>query len=131
RIQIGSYAPDRSLEGGTLADAAAKLDMDPVETAIALLDRGGVGIVSFNMLDEDIERLMRQPWTMTASDGGLVRLGDGVPHPRGNGAFSRKIRRYVVDQPVVSLPDAVRSMSSLPATVYRVPDRGVLRAGAF
>lgn len=131
RIQIGSYAPERSLEGGTLADAAAGRNMDPVETAIALLDRGGVGIVSFNMLDEDIERLMRQPWTMTASDGGLVRLGDGVPHPRGNGAFSRKIRRYVVDQPVVSLPDAVRSMSSLPATVYRVPDRGVLRAGAF
>lgn len=131
RIQIGSYAPDRSLEGGTLADAAAKLDMDPVETAIALLDRGGVSIVSFNMLDEDIERLMRQPWTMTASDGGLVRLGAGVPHPRGNGAFARKIRRYVVDQPVVSLPDAIRSMSSLPATVYRLPDRGMLTPGAF
>src|SRR5690606_14193448 len=63
RIQIGSYAPERSLEGGTLADAAAGRNMDPVETAIALLDRGGVGIVSFNMLDEDIERLMRQPWT--------------------------------------------------------------------
>src|SRR5690606_31415784 len=96
----------------------------------ALVSEGSVSIVSFNMLYEDIERLMRQPWTMTASDGALVRLGSGVPHPRGNGAFSRKLRRYVIDEAVVSLPAAIRSMTSLPASVYRLPDRGVLRVGS-
>ncbi|MGK2963137.1 MAG: amidohydrolase family protein, partial [Gemmatimonadaceae bacterium] len=55
----------------------------------------------------------------------------GVPHPRGNGAFSRKLRKYVVDEKVVDLPAAIRSMTSLPATVYRVSDRGSLRAGAY
>jgi N-acyl-D-amino-acid deacylase len=131
RIQVASYGPDRTVEGKTLAQVASARGTDAVETALALLDKGGVSVVSFNMDDEDIERLMVQPWTMTSSDGTLTRLGDGVPHPRGNGAFPRKIRRYVVEKHVMSLPDAIRSMTSLPAMVYRMPDRGVLRPGAF
>ena len=131
RIQIGSYRPDTTVEGMTLAEIATARGLEPVEAALALLARGGAGIVSFNMHDDDIARLMRQPWTMTASDGALVAAGDGVPHPRGNGAFARKLRKYVVEDRVVGLADAVRSMTSLPATVYRVPDRGVLRPGAF
>ena len=130
RIQIGHYAPDRTTEGRTLAQISATRNADAVETALALLERGDASIVSFNMNDRDIERLMRQPWTMTASDGALTRMGAGVPHPRGNGAFARKLRRYVVDEEVVSLPDAIRSMTSLPAMVYRMSDRGVLRPGA-
>lgn len=130
RIQIGRYAADTSVEGMTLAQIAAARNLEPVEAALALLARGGAGIVSFNMHDDDIARLMRQPWTMTASDGALVAAGQGVPHPRGNGAFARKLRKYVVEDGVVGLGDAVRSMTSLPAAVYRLPDRGVLRAGA-
>ena len=102
-----------------------------METALSLLAQGDASIVSFNMLDEDINRLMRQPWTMTSSDGALIPFGAGMPHPRGNGAFSRKIRKYVVEDQVVTLPAAIRSMTSLPATVFNLPDRGVLRPGAF
>jgi N-acyl-D-aspartate/D-glutamate deacylase len=131
RIPVASYGPDRTLDGKTLAQIAAARNADPVETAIALLDKGGVSIVSFNMLDEDINRLMQQPWTMTSSDGALIAFGNGMPHPRGNGAFSRKIRKYVVEDHVVALPAAIRSMTSLPATVFNLPDRGVLRPGAF
>lgn len=131
RIQIGRYAPDSTIEGRTLAQVAAARGTDPVETALALLARGEAGIVSFNMIDEDIERLMRQPWTITASDGALVSFGAGVPHPRGNGAFARKLHRYVVETGVVELASAVRSMTSLPAMVYNLGDRGVLRPGAF
>jgi len=58
-------------------------------------------------------------------------MGEGVPHPRVYGTFARKLRRYVVDEQVVRLEDAVRSMTSLPAQVFRMKDRGVLRAGAF
>ena len=130
RIRIASYRPDSSLEGKSLAEIAAARGTDPVETALALVAGGSAGIVSFNMDDDDIERLMRQPWTMTASDGALVAAGDGVPHPRGNGAFSRKLRKYVVEEDVLDLAAAIRSMTSLPATVYRMPDRGWLRPGA-
>jgi N-acyl-D-amino-acid deacylase len=131
RIQVASYGPDRTLDGKTLAQIAAARSADPVETALALLDKADVSIVSFNMLDEDIERLMQQPWTMTSSDGALIAFGSGMPHPRGNGAFSRKLRKYVVEDHVVELPAAIRSMTSLPATVFNLPDRGVLRPGAF
>ena len=131
RIQVASYGPDRTLDGKTLAQIAAARNADPVETALVLLDKGSVSIVSFNMLDEDINRLMQQPWTMTSSDGALIAFGSGMPHPRGNGAFSRKIRKYVVEDHVVGLAAAIRSMTSLPATVFNLPDRGVLRPGAF
>lgn len=131
RIQVASYGPDRTLDGKTLAQIATARTTDAVETALALLEKGDVSIVSFNMLDEDITRLMQQPWTMTSSDGALIAFGNGVPHPRGNGAFSRKIHKYVVEDHVVNLPAAIRSMTSLPATVFNLPDRGVLRPGAF
>ena len=131
RIQVASYGPDRTLDGKTLAQIAAARNADAVETALELLAKSDVSIVSFNMLDEDIERLMKQPWTMTSSDGALIAFGSGMPHPRGNGAFSRKIRKYVVEDHVVELPAAIRSMTSLPATVFNLPDRGVLRPGAF
>lgn len=130
RIRIARHAPDTTIEGRTLAAIATARGVDPVEAALAIVGQGGAGIVSFNMDDKDIERLMLQPWTMTASDGALGRAGVGVPHPRGNGAFSRKLRKYVVEDEVMDLASAVRSMTSLPATVYRVPDRGLLRPGA-
>ncbi|HEU4631391.1 MAG TPA: D-aminoacylase [Gemmatimonadaceae bacterium] len=131
RIRIARFRPDTTVEGHTLAELTARQGGDTIATALSLITRGSVGIVSFNMDDADIERLMRQPWTMTASDGALVRAGEGVPHPRGNGAFPRKLRKYVVEDEVVSLPFAIRTMTSLPATVYRVADRGVLRPGAY
>jgi N-acyl-D-amino-acid deacylase len=131
RIRIARYGPDSANEGKSLEQIAAARRADAVETALALLERGDASIVSFNMHDDDIVRLMRQPWTMTSSDGDLIALGRGVPHPRGNGAFARKLRKYVVEEAVVDLPWAIRSMTSLPATVYALDDRGVLRPGAF
>jgi N-acyl-D-aspartate/D-glutamate deacylase len=68
---------------------------------------------------------------MTSSDGTLVEMGSGVPHPRAYGTFPRKLRVYVVERNVVGLEQAIRSMTSLPATVMSVRDRGVVRAGSF
>lgn len=130
RIRIGRYTPDSALEGRSLAQIATARGADTVETALAMLARGDASIVSYNMHDDDITRLMAQPWTMTASDGALVPAGQGVPHPRGNGAFARKLRKYVVEDRTLDLASAVRSMTSLPAAVYGMPDRGVLRTGA-
>jgi len=99
------------------------------DAALRLFEYTSPSIVSYNMHEDDVRRLMVQPWTMTASDGALPVWQSGVPHPRAYGAFARKLRRYVVEEGVVSLEEAVRSMTGLPATVYRMPERGLLRPG--
>jgi N-acyl-D-aspartate/D-glutamate deacylase len=127
-IQFRS-APDRSLEGQTLEAAARDRGVKPVDLAIELLRAGGAGVVSFNMHQEDVDRFMAQPWTMTSSDGGLVPMNQGVPHPRYYGTFPRKIRLYVLERGVLDLGNAIRSMTGTSAAVFRVPERGLVRAG--
>ena len=130
RIQFRRYTPDPSIEGRLLSDLADERGQDALDVALELIRGGSASIVSHNMDEDDVEALMVQPWTMTSSDGDLVPWGEGVPHPRSYGAFPRKIRVYVVEKGLVGLEDAVRSMTSLPALVYGMEDRGVLRAGA-
>jgi len=128
-LLVSRFEPDPALEGRTLADIAG--GRPPEEVALELLERGDAGLVSFNMSERDIETIMRQPWTMTSTDGDLVPFGAGRPHPRAYGAFPRKIRLYVRERGVVDLPFAIRSMTSLPAAVFGLKDRGVLRPGAW
>ncbi|MBX3147951.1 MAG: D-aminoacylase [Gemmatimonadales bacterium] len=130
RLMISRHPAEASLEGRTLAGIAASRNADQVETAIAILRAGGAGVVSFNMIEDDIAAFMRRPWTITSSDGGLVPMGEGVPHPRAYGTFPRKLRLYVKERGVVGLEDAIRSMTALPASVFRMPDRGQIRVGA-
>jgi N-acyl-D-aspartate/D-glutamate deacylase len=130
RIQFRRYRADESLEGRLLSDVARERGQDPIDTAIDMIKRGSASIVSYNMHDSDVATLMVQPWTMTSSDGDLVPMNEGVPHPRTYGAFARKIRLYVVEDGVVTLEHAIRSMTTLPAWVYGMEKRGALRAGA-
>jgi N-acyl-D-amino-acid deacylase len=129
RIQFRRHEPDESLEGRLLSDVAAERGMDPIDLSLQLFETSSPSIVSFNMSDEDVRALMVQPWTMTSSDGDLVPWQEGVPHPRSYGAFSRKIRKYVVEDHVVDLPMAIHSMTGLPADVFNVPNRGLLEVG--
>jgi N-acyl-D-amino-acid deacylase len=129
-LVISDYAPDHALEGRSLAAIAAERSMTAVDLVVALLEKGDGGLVSFNMSEGDIAHIMRQPWTMTCSDGDLTAPGQGKPHPRGYGAFARKLAVYVRDRNAITLADAVRSMTSLPAQVFGMKDRGVIRTGA-
>ena len=131
RIQFRRYRPDPSIEGKLLSDVARERGKDPIDEAIDLIEGGSASIVSYNMDDDDVQTLMAQPWTMTSSDGDLVPMGQGVPHPRSYGTFPRKIRLYALEKHTVTLEAAIRSMTSLPAWVWKIPDRGVLRAGAY
>ena len=131
RIQFRRFRADESIEGRLLSDLALERGEDPIDTAIDLLRRGGPGIVSFNMHEDDIATLMVPSWNMTSSDGGLVPWMEGVPHPRSYGTFPRKIRQYVLEEGIVDLASAIRSMTGLPAQVFRISDRGVLRPGAY
>ena len=133
RIQFRRVERDTALDGRLLSDVAREAGQDPITYAIALIGRGTPfpQIISFNQTEEDVETFMRQPWTMTCTDGALPRWGEGVPHPRGFGAFTRKLAYYVRERGTVDLPFAVRSMTSLPAQVFGLTDRGALRAGAY
>jgi N-acyl-D-amino-acid deacylase len=132
RIQFRSYRPEPDLEGQSLETVAQQWEMDPVDAAIRMIQaHPGTGIVSFNMHEDDVRTLMQQTWTMTASDGAYPVWGRGVPHPRAYGTFPRKIRKYVLEDQVVDLASAIRSMTSLPAQVFGVRDRGWIREGAI
>lgn len=130
RIQFTGGGP--GIEGRTLHDLAAEQGIDPIDVSIEILTGGGPGsIISHNMHVDDVRTLMVQPWTMTSSDGGIPAFGTGKPHPRSYGTFPRKIRKYVLEDGFVTLPQAIRSMTSLPAAAFRIADRGSLRPGAF
>ncbi|HUH13337.1 MAG TPA: D-aminoacylase [Longimicrobiales bacterium] len=130
RLQFQGGGP--GVQGRSIQEVADERGVTPLELVLSILREGGSGgLVSFNMHENDIRTLMVQPWTITASDGSLPRMGQGVPHPRAYGSFPRKLRRYVLDDEVVDLAHAVRSMTSLPAGVYRVADRGLLHPGAY
>ena len=130
RIQFRRFRQDPSIEGRTLADVARERGMNAVDAALALFRQGAPSIVSFNMHEDDVRLIMIQPFNMTSSDGDLVPWQEGVPHPRSYAAFTRKLETYVAEMGVVGLEAAIRSMTSLPARVYRMPDRGEIRVGA-
>ncbi|MBI2220774.1 MAG: D-aminoacylase [Acidobacteria bacterium] len=129
-IVIAFCRSDRTLEGKSLAQIAQARGVTAVAAALGIIAQGGASIVSFNMSEKDIEAIMRAPYTMASSDGALVEMGSGVPHPRGNGSFARRLARYVRERKVVPLEFAIRAMTSLPASVFRMKDRGVIREGA-
>jgi len=131
RIQFRRVVFDETMEGKLLSDIADERGQSALDVAIEVISKGGASIISFNMFKDDLETLMIQPWTMTSSDGGLVPWMEGVPHPRSYGAFPRKIRKYVLDDELVGLAETVRSMTGLPAQVFRIEGRGSLRVGSF
>jgi len=116
----------------SLGQIAQMRNEDPVNTAIWLqlngLERsGGARMRGFSLAEIDVEHIMRQEFTATCSDAGTVALGDGIPHPRFYGTFPRKIRRYVFERGLITLPFAIRSMTSLPAQIIGLKDRGWLK----
>jgi len=131
RIQFRRVIFDQEIEGKLLSDVAEKRGQSALELATEVIGKGGASIISFNMFKDDLETLMIQPWTMTSSDGGLATWMEGVPHPRSYGAFPRKIRKYVLEDEIVSLAEAVRSMTGLPAQAFRIKGRGLLRVGSY
>ena len=131
---IASYRPDPSLNGLNVVEAAKKtrgaetLD-DQIETILEIEKHGGATAVFHGMSEPDLEAFMRHPNTMFASDSGVRRLGVDVPHPRGYGNNARVLGVYVREKKVLRLEDAIRKMTSLPATTFRFAERGELHPG--
>jgi N-acyl-D-amino-acid deacylase len=93
------------------------------------MQKGGAGMVFHGMSDEDVERIMKYPFNMFASDAGIRVFGQGSPHPRGYGTNARVLSEYVRDKNILSLEEAIRRMTSLPAQKFGLNDRGLLKEG--
>lgn len=133
-VALASCEFDKSLAGKNLADLvrAAKKEPTPenaAEIAIELQAKGGCSAIYHAMSEEDVDRILQWPHTMIASDGGIQVAGEGVPHPRSYGTFARVLGHYVRERKVLTLEDAVRKMTSLPATRLGLSDRGLLKPG--
>lgn len=132
---VAGYHADPSLNGLAMNDVAKKLlgtdSADAqLDAARLLMLGGGASMVYHFMGDEDIVRIMQHPMVGVASDAGVLESGVGVPHPRGYGNNVRVLGEYVRERKVISLEEAVRKMTSLPALQFGFAGRGVIREGA-
>jgi len=102
---------------------------DQFEVIADIYIKGGAGMVYHTMDESQVENIMRSPLVGVASDSGVRAFGEGVPHPRGYGTNARVLGRYVRERKIITLEDAIRKMTSMPATAFRFRDRGLLREG--
>jgi N-acyl-D-amino-acid deacylase len=120
-IRCGAF-PDYLFK--TLARIAADEGSDPVAVYVKVMKSGGAGIVCRSMTEEDVRAFYRTPWVMVASDG-----SDGNRHPRGAGTFPRVLGLFARDEKTITLEEAVKKCSAMPAARMRLRDRGLLRKG--
>ena len=131
---VASYESDRSFNGKSIAEITkqvrGKSDItSQIEQIVAMYEAGGAGMVYHGMNEDDVQRIMREPFTMIASDSGVRQADESVPHPRGYGNNARVLGHYVRELQLISLEDAVRKMTSLPAQTFGFRDRGLIREG--
>jgi N-acyl-D-amino-acid deacylase len=131
-IRIARYAPKPAWQGKDLAAIAGAERRPAADIVLEIERQGGAQVVIFNMSEENVRLVMRQPFVATASDGAsMLPSADTVPHPRSYGCFPRKIGRYAIEDKILTVEQAVRSASGLPADILHLPERGYLRAGCF
>jgi N-acyl-D-aspartate/D-glutamate deacylase len=127
----------KPIQGKTLADVAALWKMDPIDALCEILirDRAFTSVAVFGMSEPDVALAVAQPWVAFNNDSqgtspaGL--LGQQHPHPRAYGTFPRILRKYVREDRLLTLEDAIRKMTALPAQKMRLADRGVIKAGMW
>jgi N-acyl-D-amino-acid deacylase len=131
---VASYPPETSFNGLSIRDIALKLRGDAsigtqLEVAREMMRSGGADMVYHLMSEDDLRRIMKDRHVAVASDSSLIAPGSGKPHPRGSGNNARVLGRYVRELRVLSLEEAVRRMTSLPAQQFRLAERGFVRPG--
>ncbi len=125
------------LQGKTLADVAKLWKKDPMDALFDLLieDDAFTSVAVFGMSEPDVALALQQPWVSLDNDSSGASpeglLGQEHPHPRAYGTFPRILRKYVREEKKLTLEDAIRKFSALPAQRLRLADRGVLKAGMW
>jgi N-acyl-D-amino-acid deacylase len=123
-ILITEFEANRSFEGKTLEEVAKSRSITPVALYTEMVKNGDAGIIGKTMIESDIKTLYQWKWTMVSSDGGI-----GMKHPRGAGTFPKVLGRYVREKQWLTLPEAIRKMTSLSAWRLKLKDRGTIKKG--
>lgn len=129
---VASYRPNPEFNGKNIAEItqlarnSKKVDAQ-IEQILEMYDQGGAQMVYRVMSEADVQNIMHEPFTMIASDSGVRRFGEGSPHPRGYGNNARVLGHYVRELKLITLEDAIRKMTSLPAQTFNLRDRGQIR----
>ena len=131
---VASYGPNKSFNGKSIAEITKEVKnksdvTSQIEQILEMYEAGGASMIYHSMGEDDVKRIMQEPFTMIASDAGVRAMDDSVPHPRGYGNNARVLGRYVRELKLISLEDAIRKMTSLPAQTFGFRDRGLIREG--
>lgn len=131
---VANYTPERTFEGKNISDinvlrGRPRTVEAEIDTILEMIAQGGAQMIYHSMGNEDMERILRYPNTAIASDGGIREFGVGMPHPRAYGTNARVLAEFVRKRNVLTLEDAVRRMTSLPARTFNLRDRGIVREG--
>lgn len=134
-IVVARFRADSSLEGKNLAEITRLRGRTPTienaaETLMELQAMGGGSGIYHALHEDDVRRIMEYPQTAIASDGGTLAFGEGMPHPRNYGTFPRVLARYVRENSVLTLEEAIYKMTGLPAARLGLKNRGVIQEGA-
>jgi len=124
RVTITSSRAHPEYAGKNLEEIAQSQAITPVELFIRIVREGGADVIGHSMKAEDVRAFYKRPWVMVGSDGGIAS-----EHPRGAGTFPKVLGRYVREEHLFSLPEAIRKMTSAPAERLRFPDRGRIAPG--
>jgi N-acyl-D-amino-acid deacylase len=133
---IASFAKDSSYNGKSIEEINLMKGnkhkvKNEAEVVMDIVSRGGASAVFHGMGEEDVKRIMQYPFNMIASDASIRVLNAGVPHPRGYGTNARVLAKYVREEKVIPLEEAIRRMTSLPAQQFRIDSRGLLLPGYY
>ena len=131
---VANFSPDTSYNGKSieqinLMKGRKHKATEEALTVIDIMMQGGASAVFHGMGDEDVKRIMQYPFNMFASDASIRVWNAGMPHPRGYGTNARVLGKYVREEKVITLEEAIRRMTSLPAQKFQLTDRGLLKEG--
>lgn len=133
-VVVANYRPDPSYNGKNIEEINKMMGRKnkakfEALTIIDLQINGGAGAVFHGMGEDDVKYIMRYPFNMFASDASIRVLKNGMPHPRGYGTNARVLGKYVREEKIISIEEAIRRMTSLPAQKFQLEDRGLLKEG--
>lgn len=131
---VANFKPDKSYNGKSIEEVnqmkgRAHTAEEETNTVMDMVSAGGSSMVFHGMCEEDVKAIMQYPFNMFASDGGIRVVGEAAPHPRSYGTNARVLGKYVREQKVISLEEAIRRMTSLPAQKFQLKNIGLLTEG--
>jgi N-acyl-D-amino-acid deacylase len=131
---VANYSADSTLNGKNISEINKLKGRKPkaryeAETIMDMIEKGGAQMVYHSMNEEDVKYIMRYPFCMAGADAGVPLPGRSMPHPRAYGTNARILGKYVRDEKIITLEEAIRRMTSLAAQKFQLKDRGLILPG--